>query len=370
MLIRHSTFRRLGMSRIERFREKLRESKLDGFVLYNMESSNRSSSWYLSGFSGSFSVLIVTPKGEYIVTDSRYFTQAEIETHFKLIPFNNGDELKDVIQATLAKDGASRVGFEEETISYGLYKRVFSQLGVELEPADSILKDLRMVKSPEEVEKMRLAVKIAEDALTETFNFIRPGRTEEEVCATLEYEIRKRGGYLAFETIVGSGPRSAIVHGRPSNRTLQEGDFLLIDYGARVDGYNSDITRTYSIGEPSDEMVKVYEVVLKAQTEAKNASKAGVIGSQIHEVAASIIREAGYGDYFGHGLGHSLGMDTHDGQGLSPKNCNPIPAGAVITIEPGIYLPGKFGVRIEDDCYFCESGVEVLTNLDRELKIL
>ena len=358
------------MSRIEQFREKLKERNLDGFVLYNMESSNRSSSWYLSGFSGSFSVLIITPKSEYIVTDSRYFTQVEMESKFKLIPYKNGDELKDIIKAALLDDGANHVGFEEETISFGLYKRVFSHLGVELEPADSILKDMRMVKTADEVEKIKAAVKVAEDALTETLNFIRPGRTEEEICAALEYEIRKRGGYLAFETIVGSGPRSAIVHGRPSKRKLQTGEFLLIDYGARVDGYNSDITRTYSIGNATDEMIKVYETVLKAQTEAKRAAKAGVIGSYLHELAASIIEEAGYGDYFGHGLGHSLGMDTHDGQGLSPKNSAPIPAGAVITVEPGIYLPGKFGVRIEDDCYFCENGIEVLTNLDRELKIL
>lgn len=358
------------MSRIERFREKLKECNLEGFVLYNMEASNRSSSWYLSGFSGSFSVLIVTPKDQYIVTDSRYFTQAEMETKFKLIPYKNGDELKDIIKTTLARDGASRVGFEEETISLGFYNRVFSQLGVELKPVDSLLKDMRMVKTPEEVEKIKLAVKIAEDALTETLNFVKPGRSEEEICAALEYEIRKRGGDLAFETIVGSGPRSAIVHGRPSERKLQEGDFLLIDYGARVNGYNSDITRTFCIGDPTEEMARVYETVLKAQTEAKNAAKAGVVGSRLHEVAASIIGEAGYGEFFGHGLGHSLGMNTHDGPGLSPKNNNPIPAGAVITIEPGIYLPGKFGVRIEDDCYFCENGIEVLTNLDRELKIL
>uniref|UniRef100_UPI002FD87EB1 aminopeptidase P family N-terminal domain-containing protein n=1 Tax=Mesotoga prima TaxID=1184387 RepID=UPI002FD87EB1 len=171
------------MSRIEQFREKLKERNLDGFVLYNMESSNRSSSWYLSGFSGSFSVLIITPKSEYIVTDSRYFTQVEMESKFKLIPYKNGDELKDIIKAALLDDGANHVGFEEETISFGLYKRVFSQLGVELEPADSILKDMRMVKTADEVEKIKAAVKVAEDALTETLNFIRPGRTEEEICA-------------------------------------------------------------------------------------------------------------------------------------------------------------------------------------------
>jgi Xaa-Pro aminopeptidase len=160
---------------------------------------------------------------------------------------------------------------------------------------------------------MRLAVKTPKMRLQRlSTSFVREGLRRS--MTTLEYEIRKRGGNLAFETKVDSRPRSAIVHGRPSNRTLQEGDFLLIDYGARVDGYNSDITRTYSIGEPSDEMVKVYEVVLKAQTEAKNASKAGVIGSQIHEVAASIIREAGYANIRSR-PGHCLGMDTHDGQG-------------------------------------------------------
>ncbi|HNR80315.1 MAG TPA: Xaa-Pro peptidase family protein [Mesotoga infera] len=359
------------MSRIEQFRSKLAEMGLEGFVLYNHESSNKSSSWYLSGFSGSFSVLVISPVGEYIITDSRYYTQASIETDFKLIPYKSGDELKDLISNILKSDGAGKVGFEEDTISYGLYKRIFENLGVELVPADIILKEMRMVKTPQEIEKIKKAVIVAEEALIETLNYIRPGKSEEDIAAILEHEIRTRGGYLAFDTIVGSGPRSAVVHGKPSDKKLREGEFVLIDYGARVDGYNSDITRTFSLGSPSEEMIKVYEVVYEAQKAAKEAAHAGIIGSDLHEVAASIIRQAGYGEYFGHGLGHSLGMDTHDGSGgASPSNKNPIPAGAVITIEPGIYLPEKFGVRIEDDLYFGEDKTEVLTNLDRELKIL
>ena len=359
------------MSRVEAFREKLREQSLDGFILYNFESSNRSSSWYLSGFSGSFSILVITPLGEYIITDSRYYTQASIETPFKLIPYKNSNGLQELLSSILRDDGALRVGFEEDTLSYGLYNRVFSGLDVELRPADRIMKDMRAVKSPEEVELISRAVSVAEKALIETMNFIKPGKTEEEVSAILEFEIRKRGGYMAFDVIVGSGSRSAIVHGRPSSKKLQEGEFVLIDYGARVEGYNSDITRTFSLGEPDEEMIRVYETVYRAQKEARDVAVAGIIGSELHEVAAEIIRNAGYGEYFGHGLGHSLGMDTHDSSGgASPTNKEPIPAGAVITIEPGIYLPEKFGVRIEDDLYLGSEGTRVLTTLDRELKIL
>ncbi|AKI96710.1 M24 family metallopeptidase [Kosmotoga pacifica] len=360
------------MDRLLKLREKMEEKELDALLVFNRENSNRASSWYISGFSGSFAVLFITHRSEYIITDSRYFTQASLQTSFKLIPYNGGgiDNLKSLLRQLISEEKIRRLGFESERITHHYFVNLLSDLGVELVISDDIIKALRMVKSQEEIEKIRKAVEVAEDSLLETLNMVRPGVTELEVAARLEYEMRKRGGIPAFETIVVSGERSAIVHGSPSEKKLGDGEFLLIDYGAFVDGYCSDITRTFAIGDPSEEMIEVYNIVYEAQKKAREVARAGIMGVELHSVAGQIISEAGYGEYFGHGLGHGLGMEVHENPVANQINHEPLPAGAVITIEPGIYLPGKFGIRIEDDVLLTEEGCIVLTSLDRELKTL
>lgn len=360
------------MDKIEIIRKKLQEKNLDALVIHNFENSNRTNTWYISGFSGSFAILVITLKNKYIITDSRYYTQVSIQSDFELIPYKTGDQLADMVNNLLKKNGTKRIGYEADKITHSVYGKLFSSLEVdELVECSAFITDMRAVKTPDEVEKIKIAVDVAEKSLLETLNFIKPGVTEMEICARLEYEMKKRGGSPSFETIIGSGEKSAVVHGTAGEKEIREGDFILIDYGAKVNGYCSDITRTFCLGEPSTEMVKVYNVVKNAQEKARKASKAGISGRDLHKIAQDIIVDAGYGEYFGHGLGHSLGMDVHDaGVSASPSIETLLPVGGVLTIEPGIYLPGKFGVRIEDDVYLLENGSEVLTSLDRDLKIL
>lgn len=360
------------MDRIEILRKKLQEKQLDALVVHNFENSNRTNSWYISGFSGSFAILVITMKGKYIITDSRYYTQVSLQSDFELIPYKTGNQLKDMVNELLKKCDAKKVGYEADKITHSVYEKLFAPLKVEeIVECSSLITDMRAIKTPDEIEKIKIAVDVAQKSLLETLNYIKPGVKEMEVCARLEYEMKKRGGSPSFETIIGSGEKSAVVHGAAGEKEIREGEFVLIDYGAKVNGYCSDITRTFCVGKPSDEMIKVYNVVKEAQEKARKAAKAGLPGRDLHKIAQDIIVDAGYGEYFGHGLGHSLGMDVHDaGVSASPSTETLLPVGGVLTIEPGIYLPGKFGVRIEDDVYLQENNSEVLTSLDRDLKIL
>ncbi|OAA31726.1 peptidase M24 [Kosmotoga arenicorallina S304] len=360
------------MDKLSKLRHELIKRDLDALLIFNREGSNRASCWYISGFSGSFAVLLITNDCEYIVTDSRYFTQASMQTAFKLIPYNGGglEGLKNILSQLISENAIKRLGFEAERITHFHFKKLLSELSVELVESDEIIKSMRMTKTEGEIEKIKKAIEVAEASLIETLNMVKPGVTEREVAARLEYEMKKRGGNPSFETIVVSGDRSAIVHGTPSEKKISLGEFLLIDFGAIVDGYCSDITRTYAIGEPSDEMVKVYNIVYEAQRKGRETARAGITGAELHNVAKDIIANAGYGEYFGHGLGHGLGMEVHEDPTASPLNIEPLPKNSVVTIEPGIYLPGKFGVRIEDDVFLTEDGCKILTTLDRELKIL
>jgi len=360
------------MNKLIELRKRMKERALDAMLIINRENSNKATSWYISGFSGSFAFLLITGNSEYIITDSRYFTQASMQTSFKLVPYKGGgiEGIKIILDQLISTNAIKRLGFEAERITYFYFQNLLSDLGVELIESDDIIKTLRMVKTEEEVEKIKKAVNVAEASLIETLNMVKPGVTEREIAARLEYEMKKRGGNPSFETIAVSGNRSAIVHGTPSDKKISQGEFLLIDFGAIVDGYCSDITRTFAIGEPSDEMVSVYNIVYEAQKEAREAARAGITGAELHNVAKTIISNAGYGEYFGHGLGHGLGMEVHEHPSANPLNTEPLPEHSVITIEPGIYLPNKFGVRIEDDVFLTKEGCIVLTSLDRELKTL
>ncbi|ACR80795.1 MULTISPECIES: Xaa-Pro peptidase family protein [Kosmotoga] len=361
-----------GANNLAKLREKMVKDDVDGVILLNFEDRNRATTWYVSGFSGSFAVLLISQKKEYILTDSRYYTQAAMQTSFELIPLKNGMEtVEETIIKFVEEENIKRLGIEEERITLAHYKDLFSRLeNVEILSIDETIKGLRSVKSPEEIEKIKVAIDVAEKALLETLNIIKPGITEQKIAAVLEYEMRKRGGIPAFETIVASGYRSAIVHGRSSEKKVKEGEFILIDYGAMVNGYCSDITRTFCLGTPSDEMVKVYEIVYNTQKTCREAAKAGMVGKELHLMAVDMITNAGYGEYFGHGLGHGLGMEVHEAPAVGLKNENPLPSGAVVTIEPGIYIPEKFGVRIEDDVLLTDNGAVILTTLDRKLKTL
>jgi Xaa-Pro aminopeptidase len=238
----------------------------------------------------------------------------------------------------------------------------------ELVPVKELVEEMGLVKEEGEIENIRQAVGISDGIFGEIVDFLRPGLGEVEVCAEIEYRMRKKGSErLPFDAIVVSGARSALPHGQPTKKRLQGGDLVTMDYGARVGGYCSDFTRTVVLGQASEKQREIYQVCLRAQEEAEAAAKAGMTAVELDGVARQIIADAGYGDNFGHGLGHGLGLEVHEGPRLSPKGQGRLEPGMVVTIEPGIYLPQVGGVRIEDVVVIREDGCEVLTKASKEL---
>jgi Xaa-Pro aminopeptidase len=251
--------------------------------------------------------------------------------------------------------------------------RQFNKLGEELkeatlEPVDDLVSPLRAVKDEEELRRIRHACAIADAAFEQILPLVRPGVIERDLAIELEHFMKKRGAEKeAFDTIVASGPRSALPHGRASARRLEAGDFVTFDFGARWEGYNSDLTRTVVLGRASDEQRKVYMTVLGAQMAALGAIRAGAEAKQVDAVARDRIAAAGYGERFGHGLGHALGREVHDGGGMNSRSEMKLAAGMVLTVEPGIYINGWGGVRIEDDVVVTGEGCEILTHAPKEL---
>ncbi len=355
--------------RIDKLLKKMEGMGLDAFLSVTIESSSRNPR-YLSNFSGSLAYIIVSKDRQLICTDSRYWEQTKEQSPlelFKITMDNSKDFLTDLLK------NYKKIGFESKTTSVSFFNNLRGKLSPEQElvEADDILNEIRIQKHPQEIDLLVKANQIALKSLEELFNEIKPGKTEKELAAKLEYLMVKNGASdKSFNTIFASGPRGALPHGIASQRTINEGELIVIDYGCIYEGYCSDITRTVALGTPTDEMARVYETVKKAQQEAENAVSCEKTGKEIDAVARNIITEAGYGEYFGHGLGHGLGLDVHEDPSLSPRNENLLQDMAVVTVEPGIYLPGKFGVRIEDDVYVTGNGRKVLTDFSKELKIL
>ncbi len=251
------------------------------------------------------------------------------------------------------------------------HTRWTKEVEAEFVPASELLTTLRMVKDADELAAMKEAQRITDEALLEILNFIKPGMTESEVAARLTYSMARKGAERnSFDPIVACGPNGSKPHAVPGPDVIQKGQFVTMDFGCKVGGYCSDMTRTVAVGQPSEEMEFVYNTVLKAQLAGIAAAHAGVTGKEVHEAGAKVIEEAGYGEYFGHGFGHSLGIEIHENPGFHTKNEKPIPAGALLSAEPGIYLPGKFGVRIEDVIMLTEDGCIDITHSPKQLIIL
>ncbi|GAB6189296.1 Xaa-Pro peptidase family protein [Marinitoga arctica] len=356
--------------RIEILREKMIEKNLDAYLIINIESSSKPSSYYLTGFSGSFSIIFVTKNNVEFLTDGRYVEQAEKQTGIKPKIFKTklSEELKSLIK--LPKK--AKIGFESNTVSSNIYLNVLKNFeNYEFISADEIILEMRRCKNKDEISFIKKAAEIAEKALQETLDSFTIGMTEKTFAAKLEYNMKLFGAdNYAFETIVASGPRGALPHGIASEKKIEKGDLIVIDFGAYANGYNSDITRTIAVGEISRKQSEVYELVLKAQKAAINAAKSGMKYSDLDKIARDIISEGGYGDYFTHSLGHGLGLEVHETPRVSKLSSSISQVGDVITIEPGIYIPGEFGVRIEDDILITENGCEILTSFDKNLIIL
>lgn len=351
------------MSRLERLRQKMHEEKIDAYVVIRPENGR-----YLSGFSGGEATLYITSEKALLLTDFRYIEQATAQApEFDIIKTGQ-DHFE-----TVAEIGqqARRVGFEGDFVTYvnfGKLKKGLPQ--AELLSLPDLVSHLRSVKDQAEIETLRQAVKIADDAFANVLKSIEIGQTEEKIGLDLEYSMRLAGASGgSFEFIVASGVRSALPHGTASSKKVQSGEFLTMDFGAIYQGYCSDITRTVFLGEPEDKHREVYEVVLAAQRAGIAAVAPGRTGKEVDAVARKIIVDAGYGDYFGHGLGHSVGLAIHEGPNLNMREERVLEAGMVITVEPGIYIPNWGGVRIEDIVLVTENGCEVLTQAPKEFII-
>ncbi|ODN31175.1 M24 family metallopeptidase [Fervidobacterium thailandense] len=356
---------------LQEVKDRVFQSGIDAILVLNIESSNTVTTRYLSGFTGSFSALIITPKRHIILTDSRYWTQVKSESDFELVKYLPPKTFLDSIAEILSSLEVKKLGLEKDKISLAHYETLVSKVNCEIEDISAIISDVRSRKSEEEIEQIKVAVEIAEEAFRKMLEIVRPGMKESELAAYLEYQVKLLGAEdVAFESIIASGPRSALPHGRASKKVIEKGEPVVVDWGARYKGYNSDITRVFCIGEPNERVKLVHRIVYEAQQKALEGIKAGKTGREIDEIARNHINEAGYGEFFGHGLGHGLGLEVHESPSLSYRNDKPLEVGNVVTVEPGIYLEGEFGVRIEEDVVVTENGCTVLTTLERGLIIL
>ena len=327
---------------------------------------------WVSGFTGSSAVVLVTPDSARLLTDSRYTLQVAEEV--KLMPsfsFANPVTQADFIAIHGAEMKLSKIGFEAASVSYDTWQKWTAKFsGLELYPTPDLIGPLRMVKSADEISKIREACRLADAAFLHARRMLQPGVTEYDIGLEIEFYFRRNGADLAFPPIVVSGERSARPHGHPSEKRLNNGDFVTLDFGARLNGQCSDMTRTVVIGSATRRQREVYDAVLRAQIAGIKALKPGAQARDVDAAARDVLASAGLAEYFGHGLGHGLGSVVHDLGRLSPTSTDTVEVGQVWTIEPGVYIPGFGGVRIEDDAVVTEAGAEILNGTPKELLTL
>lgn len=344
-------------------RERIAGAGLDAMLVLALPNIR-----YLSGFSGSAGVLLVRAQPpDVFLTDFRYQSQVVEELDPSIeVRIENESMLKGA-RELLTGRGVSRVAFEREQLTYRAWTEWSQVEGPALVPVAEWIEEGRAVKSGSEIEAIRRACRVADDAFETILAEVRPGITERELAARLELELIARGAEGAsFDTIVAFGERSALPHARPGPRELRRGDAVLFDFGAVIDGYVSDMTRTVSCGKPAAELREIYGVVLEAQRAALEGIEAGMSGPQADGLARGAIDAAGFGPLFGHSLGHGIGLEVHEAPRLSRKSEDRLAPGMTVTIEPGIYLENVGGVRIEDDALVTESGLEALTTAPKD----
>ncbi len=354
---------------IEALQKAIRENdKFDGALIFSEENRR-----YFTGFASTDGYLLVSADKAIFITDSRYIEAAQKKIQNCEVRLQ-GKTYSQLLE-TFIEMGVQRVAVEASRVSLAEFARLQEGLEPLYVLSDSTLDEIitaqREVKRPEEIEKILAAQKIAEDAFEHICGFIKPGKTEKEVALELDFYMLSHGAEaLSFETIAVTGKKTSMPHGVPDDTVIQNGDFVTMDYGAVVDGYHSDMTRTVAVGEVSEEQKKIYNIVLEAQTAVCDGVKAGMTGKEGDALARDIIEKAGYGACFGHGTGHGVGVEIHEEPRFSPTCGATLAANNVVTSEPGIYLPGKFGVRIEDMVRITENGCENLTKCPKELIIL
>ncbi len=356
--------------RVQRLREKLDESKLDALLVASPETASGANCRYLSGFAGSSAYLLITKDDAVIATDFRYWEQAERQAQgFRLHKTEGG--LEKWLPEFLKSVGGRRVAFEAAHVSYETYRtmrKAVSALGgsdaerPKLSARTNLVEGLRAIKEPDEIEAIQAAIDIGDAAFEHVAPRIEPGWTEKRVAWEIEKQIRERGGDgVSFDTIVAGGPWGALPHAYPRDRALEEGESVVIDMGVRLNGYMSDLTRTLYLGKPDDQFKRIYDIVLAAQQTAEELIEPGMTGEQAHMLAHRVIEEAGHGDDFGHGLGHGVGMEVHEAPRVGKASKEVLAEGMVFTVEPGIYVTGWGGVRIEDMVVLADGRARVLS---------
>lgn len=367
-------------SRRDKLRKLLHQKSLDALLVTDERNVT-----YLTGFTGDSSFLVIGrggpgkaggkalgSRGELLLTDHRYTEQLESECPgLPLAVRAPGVKQAEFAAKTLGRLKLPTLGVESEAMSVAMFEKLRADLkGTQLALTENPVESLREIKDKGEIDEIRSAVRIAERAFAVIRHMLRPERSEKDVADELEYQIRLFGGTCgAFPSIVGVGPRAALPHGRPvADSKIGDYDFVLIDWGARGRLYHSDLTRVLTTGKLSPKLQKVYGVVLAAQRAAIDAIRPGAIMQDVDAAARRVIDRAGYGKHFGHSLGHGIGLAVHEQPRLAPEQNRPLAAGMVVTVEPGIYLPGWGGVRIEDDVLVTEGGCEVLTSVPKELE--
>ena len=349
--------------RINRLRAKFEDSGIE--ALYINSVANVS---YFTGKKGNDCSLYITADEAWIITDFRYEELAQSMSEW--LSFYETGAGRNTLSFIESRE-ERKIGIERSYLPLDLWLRFTAIEGKEFIPVHGLVEKLRDVKDAEELELIARAAKIGCETFDYILGFIKPGMTEKELATEIEYQMKKRGAEgLSFDTIAISGAKTSMPHGVPSDKKIETGDFVTMDYGCLYGGYCSDMTRTVAVGQPTQEMKDVYNIVLKAQLNACEKIHAGLTGIECDALARDVIAEAGYGDRFGHSLGHGVGLFIHDGPSFNQRYDAPIPADSVVSIEPGIYLPGKFGVRIEDLAIIKESGIINLVDSKKELIIL
>lgn len=353
------------ISRVANLRKEMIEEDISSFLItssYNLR--------YLTGFTGTTGVALITLEEAFFITDFRYTEQAETQCEGYKIVQNHGP-IFDVVADLVEEKELINLAFEEATVSFKEYVQLEMILEVDLIPVSGMIEELREIKDDSEIEIIQKACEIADQAFSHILTYIKPGMTEIQVANELDFHMRSLGASgVSFETIVASGLRSAMPHGVASEKVIEQGDFITIDFGCYYQGYVSDMTRTISLGEPSEKLKEIYQIVKEAQQKVLDIAKPGMAGAELDAVARDFITSKGYGEAFGHSTGHGIGLEIHEGPNVSKMAEKVFVSGNVITNEPGIYLPGIGGVRIEDDMLVTDNGIKRLTHSEKELIIL
>lgn len=355
------------MSRIQNIRNSFKKQDIDALLVTNLNSIK-----YLTGFLGSAAVVVITKKKAFFVTDFRYKTvvQSGMPSDYEVMISKQSsfEFLKKIIKSEKLK----KIGFESNTLNYNSYRDLKDNYKVKFVPVAGLIENIAAIKEQYEIDCLKKAIDISDKAFPHMLAAISPGRTtEKELAADITYFQMKLGGEKnSFDPIVASGENSALPHARPTERVIQHGDLLTLDFGTVYKGFNSDMTRTVAVGQISEEKINIYNIVLEAQQRALDAVKAGVVCKTVDAVARDFIKEKGFGDNFGHGLGHGLGYEVHEAPRLNQFSKYKLKVNNVVTVEPGIYVEGLGGVRIEDDVVVTDEGCEILNKTTKELIVI